>query len=246
MPHSPIVRWGLVLPLAAVALAFFLGLDDHVQSILSSLSPSSRQTYCYEGVRTSSLAETPATTCFTVQDGKFVEVSASREGQQASMQDGYAYPGLWDGHGHLLQYGEFLHSVDLFGSESFDEVKGRLLGYLDNNPGVGGPEEWIRGVGWDQMALGGMPTAVRLLDLLDWTTGRSVSRANARGRCRICWSQTRAYRGYTLCWTEWTCTVSGCQRQCLRCCRWTYQTSQAARSCDSPEWGPSATTPWMS
>lgn len=168
MSQPAIVRWGLVLPLAAVALAFYLGLDDQLQSVLSSLTPSARQTYCYEGVKTSSLSGSPAATCFTVQDGRFAEVSVSdagREGGQQAVdtQPGYAYPGLWDGHGHLLQYGEFLHSVDLFGSESVEEVGRRLLGYLDRNPGVGGPEEWIRGVGWDQMALGGMPTAVRFL-----------------------------------------------------------------------------------
>ena len=157
----PIVRWGLVLPLAAAAVAFYFGLDDHVQSVVSSLSSSSSskgETFCYQGVKTPSWAEIPSANCFTVRDGKFFEVAPASEGVE--VQSGFAYPGLWDGHGHLLQYGEFLHSVDLFGSESFDDVRRRLLGYLDGNPGVGGAEEWVRGVGWDQMALGGMPTAV--------------------------------------------------------------------------------------
>lgn len=64
-------------------------------------------------------------------------------------------------HGHLQQYGEFLHSVDLFGSSSIADVRERLLSYLASHEGVGGRDDWIRGIGWDQMALGGMPTAVR-------------------------------------------------------------------------------------
>jgi hypothetical protein len=184
MSHPPIVRWGLVLPLAAVALAFYLGLDDQVQSIISSLSPTSRQTFCYQGVKTASWLETTPAECFTVQDGKFVDVSSKPQGQQVNVEEGYAYPGLWDGHGHLLQYGEFLHSVDLFRSESFDEVRRRLLGYLDRNPGVGGPDAWIRGIGWDQMALGGMPTAVRFIQFTWWTG--AGSRRLMQSECRIC------------------------------------------------------------
>jgi hypothetical protein len=185
-PHPPIVRWGLVLPLAAVALAFYLSLDDQVQNILSSLSPSPQERHCYQGVRTAFSPDSAVLSadCFTVQDGKFVQVSAAAPaGEQEDVQAGYAYPGLWDGHGHLLQYGEFLHSVDLFRSESFDEVRRRLLGYLDRNPGVGGPDEWIRGVGWDQMALGAMPTAVcsRLASMLN-QGGTNME----GGVCRTC------------------------------------------------------------
>ncbi|KAB5571877.1 amidohydrolase family-domain-containing protein [Coniochaeta sp. 2T2.1] len=153
--HPPPIRWSLLLPLAGVAFAFYLGLDDQVQSVISSLSPSLRQTYCYAGVK----ATTLDTNCFTVEDGKFHDVSARDAAHRVNEQPGYAYPGLWDGHGHLLQYGEFLHGVDLFGSETFEEVRRRLGVYLDEHPGVGGEEEWVRGVGWDQMALGGMPTA---------------------------------------------------------------------------------------
>jgi predicted amidohydrolase YtcJ len=76
------------------------------------------------------------------------------------VSDGYAIPGLWDGHGHLLQYGEFLHSVDLFGSKSLDDVRDRIKKYLAANPGAGTKDHWLRGVGWDQSAFGRMPTAV--------------------------------------------------------------------------------------
>lgn len=63
-------------------------------------------------------------------------------------------------HGHLAQYGEFLHSVDLFGATSIHDVYARLATYLSEHEGVRGKNDWVRGVGWDQMALGGMPTAV--------------------------------------------------------------------------------------
>jgi hypothetical protein len=82
--------------------------------------------------------------------------------QQLEIRKGYVLPGLWDGHGHLLMYGEFLHSADLFGADSPEEVRRRLRAYLAANPGVGGKEEWARGIGWDQMVMGGMPFAVSL------------------------------------------------------------------------------------
>ncbi|KAF2494082.1 amidohydrolase 3 [Lophium mytilinum] len=84
---------------------------------------------------------------------------------KAGTRHGYAYPGLWDGHGHLLQYGEMLESVNLFGSESMDDVLGKISLYLDKNPQVGTSTEWLRGIGWDQAAFGGkMPTSLELED----------------------------------------------------------------------------------
>src|SRR5205085_2419562 len=120
------------------------------------------RTYCYQhGVRTGA-EDAPHAQCFQVtSDGRFAAVLSSTETAATNeMLPGHAIPGLWDGHGHLLQYGEFLHSVDLFGASSFDEVNRRIVAYVDAHPGAGGRDSWIRGVGWDQMALGAMPTAV--------------------------------------------------------------------------------------
>jgi hypothetical protein len=121
------------------------------------------ETHCYQAVRTNVTADV---NCFSVSPntGKFFKVfSASSDSKLAeTAHSGYAMPGLWDGHGHLLQYGEFLNSVDLFGSTSMDEVRARVRGYVREHPGVGTAKEWVRGVGWDQMALGTMPTAVSL------------------------------------------------------------------------------------
>ncbi|KAI1468142.1 amidohydrolase family-domain-containing protein [Daldinia caldariorum] len=119
------------------------------------------ETHCYQSVRTNSAVE-PYVNCFSVSPtGKFSKVfKAPADSDLArNASSGYAMPGLWDGHGHLLQYGEFLNSVDLFGSTTMDDVRSRARKYLDQNPGAGSKEEWLRGVGWDQMALGKMPTA---------------------------------------------------------------------------------------
>ncbi|KAI1320773.1 amidohydrolase [Xylariaceae sp. FL0255] len=124
------------------------------------------ETYCYQAVRTNipnldSNADTKIN-CFSVSptSSKFTSVfSASKDSKVVDADAGYVIPGLWDGHGHLLQYGEFLNSVDLFGSKSMDEIRARVRGYIETHPGAGTPEEWVRGVGWDQMALDAMPTA---------------------------------------------------------------------------------------
>ncbi|KAI3316599.1 amidohydrolase [Xylariaceae sp. AK1471] len=119
------------------------------------------ETHCYQAVRTN-VAVAADADCFSVsRTGKFSKVfGVSSDSKLAqTTHSGYAMPGLWDGHGHLLQYGEFLNSVDLFGSTSMDEVRARVRGYVNEHPGAGTAQEWIRGVGWDQMALGAMPTA---------------------------------------------------------------------------------------
>lgn len=167
-PTTPPSRpnWGCRLSLltAGVAVGFFglqhlspLGVSSH-----SSPAESHIQTYCYQGVRTVASYSTnnQDANCFSVdEDGKFAAVFQPTEEDGYEIRKGYVLPGLWDGHGHLIQYGEFLHSADLFGAASMGEVRDRLAGYLERNPGVGGKENWVRGVGWDQMVLGGMPSA---------------------------------------------------------------------------------------
>lgn len=152
------------------------------------------ETHCYQLVRTNTqLTGARAIDCFTVSlsTGKFTKAFASpsfspeaatimeAEGWEEPEEGGpgFAIPGLWDGHGHLLQYGEFLNSVDLFGASSMDEARERVRDYVQKNPGVGSSEGWVRGVGWDQMALGRMPAAVSLSVgwLVDWMDGRCLS-----------------------------------------------------------------------
>ncbi|KAJ9156471.1 Amidohydrolase [Pleurostoma richardsiae] len=156
MATRTLFRWGFGLSLVVMAVAVYMRLQIPLQPSGSS------ETYCYQGIRTHANTPQPSANCFTISNGVFTSVFAvepSSDVVQAHVRPGYAIPGLWDGHGHLLQYGEFLHSVDLFGSASFDEARQLIVEYLDTHEGVGTREDWVRGVGWDQMALGGMPTA---------------------------------------------------------------------------------------
>ncbi|KAK3383978.1 amidohydrolase [Lasiosphaeria ovina] len=183
MASSAVIWWGVRLSLlagciAVVALRLQHSLDG-AGTENSSSSSSSRQrqaTFCYQGVLTNvdpgpgGDDGSAAVNCFAVSGGaKFARVFSDSDSGSDSDSDldpgtlevrpGYALPGLWDGHGHLLQFGEFLHSADLFGSVSFDDIRSRLSRYLDANPAAGSADEWARGIGWDQMALGAMPTA---------------------------------------------------------------------------------------
>ncbi|ORY68783.1 amidohydrolase 3 [Pseudomassariella vexata] len=140
---------------AVVGLAGLIKLREGVNNYLFS------ETHCYQSVRTH-WEDEPYANCFSVSpSGTFSKVfRETSDTQLAKRADtGHVIPGLWDGHGHLLQYGEFLNAVDLFGSESMEDVQTRVRGYLDDHPGFGTRHEWVRGVGWDQMALGRMPTA---------------------------------------------------------------------------------------
>ncbi|KAH7326041.1 amidohydrolase 3 [Stachybotrys elegans] len=148
-----LLRWGLTLSVALVAIALAYRLQQPLQA---SSSTAASAAHCYQSVRTHD-ADRPTAQCFSVLDGVFEDIWVPDVSIAATT--GHVIPGLWDGHGHLLQYGEFLHSVDLFGSQSLDEVKGRIKTYLDANPDAGSKDQWLRGVGWDQTFFGRMPTA---------------------------------------------------------------------------------------
>lgn len=142
---------------------FFLSSCVLLLSSLIFFFQSRAQTYCYTTVKTLS-PNSPPGNCFTVsRSGTFSKVFLlDLESAKKYKRDGHVLPGLWDGHGHLLQYGEMLHSVDLFGSDSLDVARKRIHQYAIKNPEEGTRNQWIRGIGWDQAAFGGsMPTAVR-------------------------------------------------------------------------------------
>ncbi|KAI6326952.1 hypothetical protein MCOR29_003240 [Pyricularia oryzae] len=151
---------GLLLSLLVLGLAVYYRQRWQTAEFTASSGGAETKTYCYSGGVRTGLEHPARAECFSVGDGRVTELYADAAGVPgAEMRPGHAMPGLWDGHGHLLQYGEFLHSVDLFGAASVDEVNRRIVNYLEANPGVGSRDLWIRGVGWDQMALGGMPSA---------------------------------------------------------------------------------------
>jgi hypothetical protein len=110
----------------------------------------------------------PQAKCFRAEQGFFTDVlghhPTSNE-DEIIILDGYVLPGLIESHGHILQYGEMLESVPLFGAQSVDDVRTRIKDFLKSHKGegYGTRDKWIRGVGWDQAHFGGvMPTAVCL------------------------------------------------------------------------------------
>lgn len=145
-----------MLPLA-LAGAFAASVYAFLSRLWSSTSGA---TYCYRSLH--SLSEPSVyVTCFEVSaSGTFTNAFSHITDDLDKIREGYIIPGLWDGHGHLLQYGELLHSVNVFGATSLDEVRARVIDYAQKHPDAGSELEWIRGVGWDQAAYGRMPTAV--------------------------------------------------------------------------------------
>lgn len=116
----------------------------------------------------------PHVKCFQTQHGIFTNVSEEypTSKDEIVFLDGYVLPGIIESHGHILQYGEMLESVSLFGAESIDEVRTRIKDFLKSHrgEGYGARDKWIRGVGWDQAHFGGvMPTAVCLSSFIRCT-----------------------------------------------------------------------------
>ncbi|KIN07713.1 hypothetical protein OIDMADRAFT_99766 [Oidiodendron maius Zn] len=106
--------------------------------------------------------------CFRFQQGLFTDVLENHPTSNENeilLLNGYVLPGIIESHGHILQYGEMLESVSLFGTRSIDDVRTRIKDFLKTHKGegYGTREKWIRGVGWDQTHFGGvMPTAKEL------------------------------------------------------------------------------------
>lgn len=104
-----------------------------------------------------------------MQNGLFTEIIdnvSPLDYYSSTVLSGYVIPGIIESHGHILQYGEMLESVLLYGAESVQEVRERIKTFLNEHDGegYGGKDKWIRGIGWDQAYFGGvMPTAVGAL-----------------------------------------------------------------------------------
>jgi hypothetical protein len=161
MPAHTILFW-VTLPVLLGAILYQIGLQAlllapiHEFSGFKTFRSLFEETHCYASVTTLSNG-LPNAECFSVSNGRFSRVFKDDLIKQDSSFDavkearaGYVYPGLWDGHGHLIQYGELLNSVDLFGSKSVTEVQDRLVQYKAAHPEEGTSQHWIRGVGWDQ------------------------------------------------------------------------------------------------
>ena len=175
MPPVSTLIWAL-LPVILAALIYQAGLPGSIFAPITEhvawkvLRNIFTTTHCYTSVRTLS-SRLPRAECFTVSNGKFSRVFLDDSSSSGAKQEraGHVIPGLWDGHGHLVQYGESLHSVSLFGAESMAEVKDRLVEYKAGHPEVGTSDQWLRGVGWDQAKFKGRwPTSVCTPGLRDY------------------------------------------------------------------------------
>ncbi|KAJ6787793.1 hypothetical protein PWT90_01470 [Aphanocladium album] len=163
---APALGLGTILSLFAAASLAALGLRAKYYSSVADSQTTAPQTHCYKSVLTLD-TEHPTAQCFTVANGLFTKVSPQETESELKRRgvaddvasDGYVIPGLWDGHGHLIDYGEMLVQVDLFGAKTLDEVRKRLRDYIRKHPDSGTKERWLRGIGWDQTDFGRMPTA---------------------------------------------------------------------------------------
>lgn len=97
---SLLLRGGLWLSFAVVAVAVYLGLQGPLQQVFTSTAPA--QTFCYsKGVTTRFSTQAPAT-CFTVANGHFGEVFTPTS-EPEELLPGHVIPGLWDGVRELAQ-----------------------------------------------------------------------------------------------------------------------------------------------
>ncbi|WEN13597.1 amidohydrolase [Rhodanobacter sp. AS-Z3] len=102
-----------------------------------------------------------------VDQGKVVATGTtadlSKRAGDAKVVDGHGQtllPGLIDAHGHVLELGYALNSVDLSGTKSLAEALAVVKAYAAAHPEA----KWIRGGGWNQeiWKLGRFPTAKEL------------------------------------------------------------------------------------
>lgn len=92
------------------------------KNFTSSIPVPGTTTQCYQHVQTGSIAYTSTSshpTCIRTSEGRIREIFDSDKRKRLEGHR-YAFPGFWDGHGHVLGYGEMLRSVNLYGAESID------------------------------------------------------------------------------------------------------------------------------
>ena len=96
----------------------------------------------------------PQAQALAVRDGRIVFVGSSMEAEALAGRDTErldldgrtVIPGMVDAHGHLINLGDALETVDLVGTRSYDEVIARVVERARTAP----KGQWIRGRGWDQ------------------------------------------------------------------------------------------------
>jgi predicted amidohydrolase YtcJ len=163
MPSTSNLFW-VAYPILLFAFAYQIGLPAFVarsipaNRVFDAPWKTFATTHCYASVTTLDTS-LPHAQCFSIFNGKFSRVFDDEDSQGSENLDqlpkGHVIPGLWDGHGHLVQYGESLDSVNIFGATSMKEVQRRLSEYHAERPEAGTQRQWLRGVGWDQANFNG-------------------------------------------------------------------------------------------
>jgi predicted amidohydrolase YtcJ len=96
----------------------------------------------------------PIVSAMAVRDGKVLFIGSPREASAlkgagtrvVDLGGRTVIPGMVDAHAHLLGLGQSLHTVNLFGAKSYDEVIARVVERAKGLP----PGQWLLGRGWDQ------------------------------------------------------------------------------------------------
>lgn len=101
--------------------------------------------------------------CFSISSNLFHKVYPDRVEGPVRGLNGYVFPGFWDSHGHLIEYGQTLHGLQLYGVDSVAKVRQMVTEFSDANPAYGSKSRWIQGMGWDQRFFDGkMPKSTDL------------------------------------------------------------------------------------
>ena len=104
-----------------------------------------------------------------VKDGKIIAVGKTADlekkyeaTEKLDAQGKFIYPGFIDAHAHFVGYGLSLQTVNLMGTNSWDEVVEKVKTFAAENK-----EGWITGRGWDQndWAVKEFPTNEKLNEL---------------------------------------------------------------------------------
>ncbi|KAH7031060.1 uncharacterized protein B0I36DRAFT_323104 [Microdochium trichocladiopsis] len=116
---------------AVVSIAALLKLQEHATNYFGS------ETHCFKSVRTN-WDDLPTANCFTVSPkGIITNVYAVDDSKIGSgserLSEGYAIPGFWDGHGHLLQDDED-PTVRLKRAAAYEEEVEAILKPLRRKP----------------------------------------------------------------------------------------------------------------
>jgi hypothetical protein len=109
-----------VFPILLAALIYQMGLPALVTQTPLRWLATTDSTHCYASVKTVP-SGVPQANCFRVTNGRFSSVYLDDASEDLKTPHaGHVIPGLWDGHGHLVQYGELLDSANLFGASSME------------------------------------------------------------------------------------------------------------------------------